>query len=60
MQGSRVRSGATLMSLGEIYCAGDPAQYAHCLIKPAGQIDLKSVADEKANIDRIVATLGLK
>jgi len=46
--------------LGEIYCAGDPARYAHCLIKPAGQIDLKSVADEKANIDRIVATLGLK
>ena len=44
----------------EIYCAGDPAQYAHCLIKPAGQIDLKSFADEKANIDRIVATLGLK
>jgi TnpA family transposase len=46
--------------LGEIYCTGDPARYAHCLIKPAGQIDLKSVADEKANIDRIVATLGLK
>jgi len=48
--------------LGEIYCdcAGDPAQYAHCLIKPAGQIDLKIIGDEKKNIDRIVATLGLK
>jgi TnpA family transposase len=46
--------------LGEIYCVGDPAQYVHCLIKPAGQIDLKIIADEKRNIDRIVATLGLK
>ena len=46
--------------LGEIYCAGDPAQYAHCLIQPAGQIDLQIITDEKENIDRIVATLGLK
>lgn len=46
--------------LGEIYCAGDPALYEHCLIKPAGQIDLQAIVDEKANIDRIVATLGLK
>lgn len=46
--------------LGEIYCAGDPTQYAHCLIKPAGQIDLPAIFNEEANIDRIVATLGLK
>jgi hypothetical protein len=46
--------------LREIYCAGDPAQYAHCLIQPAGQIDLQAIVDEKDNIDRIVATLGLK
>ena len=29
---------------GTSYCAGDPAQYAHCLIKPAGQIDLNNLA----------------
>jgi TnpA family transposase len=46
--------------LGEIYCAGDPAQYAQCLIQPAGQIDQQLILDEKENIDRIVATLGLK
>lgn len=46
--------------LGEIYCAGDPAQYAHSLFRPAGQVNLQIIADEKENIDRIVATLGLK
>jgi len=46
--------------LGEIYCAGDPTQYAHCLVKPVGQIDLPAIVNEKENIDRIVATLGLK
>jgi TnpA family transposase len=46
--------------LGEIYCADNPAQYDHCLIKPAGQVDLQAILDEQANIDRIVATLGLK
>ena len=29
--------------LGEIYCAGDPAKYAHCLVQPAGQIDLQAM-----------------
>ena len=43
-----------------IYCAGDPARYAHCLVKPAGQINLNSIITEKENIDRIVATLALK
>jgi len=46
--------------LREIYCAGDPAQYTHCLIQPAGQIDLQAIVDQKDNVDRIVATLGLK
>jgi TnpA family transposase len=46
--------------LGEICCVGDPAQYDHCLVKPAGQVDLQAMLDEQANIDRIVATLGLK
>ena len=46
--------------LGEIYCTGDLAQYAHCLAKPAGQIDLQAIINEKDNIDRIVATLALK
>ncbi len=46
--------------LNQLYCAGDPAQYEKCLIRPAGQIDLQAIMDEKANIDQIVATLGLK
>ncbi len=46
--------------LQEIYCANDPALYENCLIRPVGQIDLQAITDEKENIDRIVATLGLK
>ncbi|MFM7348816.1 MAG: Tn3 family transposase [Erythrobacter sp.] len=46
--------------LSEIYCAGDAALYDRCLVQPAGQIDLQAITDEKENIDRIVATLGLK
>jgi TnpA family transposase len=46
--------------LKELYCAGDPSLYKKCLIRPVGQIDLQAIADEKANIDQIVATLGLK
>lgn len=34
--------------------------YEKCLIRPVGQIDLQAVMDEKANIDQIGATLGLK
>jgi TnpA family transposase len=44
----------------DIYCAGDPTQYAHCLVQPAGQVDLAAIVSEKGNIDRIVATLALK
>jgi TnpA family transposase len=41
-------------------CGCDPEEYANFLIPPAGQIDRKLMTSEKANIDRIVATLGLK
>jgi TnpA family transposase len=46
--------------LKELYCADDPALYEKCLIRPVGQIDRQAIVDEKANIDQIVATLGLK
>ena len=46
--------------LDQLYCTGDPARYDQCLIRPVGEIDLQAIVDEKANIDQIVATLGLK
>jgi TnpA family transposase len=46
--------------LEELYCADDPALYEKCLVRPAGQIDLQVIVDEKSNLDQIVATLGLK
>ena len=46
--------------LKELYCADDPVLYEKCLIRPVGQIDRQVIVDEKANIDQIVATLGLK
>ncbi|MCP4300154.1 MAG: Tn3 family transposase [Gammaproteobacteria bacterium] len=46
--------------LKELYCADDPELYEKCLIRPVGQIDRQAIVDEKANIDQIVATLGLK
>jgi TnpA family transposase len=46
--------------LKELYCADDPARYEKCLVRPIGQIDRQAIVDEKANIDPIVATLGLK
>ncbi len=46
--------------LQELYCADDPALYEKCLIQPVGHIDQQLIVNEKANIDRIVATLGLK
>jgi len=36
------------------------AEYRDCLIQPTGRIDHQLIASEKANIDRVVATLGLK
>jgi TnpA family transposase len=46
--------------LKELYCAADPALYEKCLIRPVGVIDQQLIVSEKANIDQIVATLGLK
>jgi TnpA family transposase len=46
--------------LKHLCCGCDPEEYANFLIPPAGQMDRTLIASEKANIDRIVATLGLK
>jgi TnpA family transposase len=46
--------------LKHLYCARDVAEYRGCLIQPAGRIDCQLIASEKENIDRVVATLGLK
>lgn len=46
--------------LKQLYCVADPARYEKYLIRPVGRIDRQVIADEKANIDQIVATLGLK
>jgi TnpA family transposase len=46
--------------LPHLYCAGDPEQYASYILPPAGQIDRRLIVAEKDNIDRIIATLGLK
>ena len=43
-----------------LYCGRDVAEYRDCLIRPAGRIDHQLIASEKANLDRVVATLGLK
>ncbi len=46
--------------LKQLYCADEPALYEKCLVRPVGQVDRQAIADEKANIDQIVATLALK
>jgi len=46
--------------LKQLYCTGDPARYDKALIRPVGAIDVQAIADEKAHIDQIVATLALK
>jgi len=46
--------------LKHLYCGCDPDAYGNFLITPVGQIDHALIIAEKANIDRIVATLGLK
>ena len=43
-----------------LYCANDIAQYRSFLLPPSGQIDLDTITAEKDNIERIIATLGLK
>ena len=46
--------------LKELFCADAPARYEQCLIGPVGQVDLQVIVDEQPNIERIVASLGLK
>jgi TnpA family transposase len=46
--------------LKKLYCADDPALYDKWLIRPVGQIDRQAIVNEKAHIDSIVATLGVK
>lgn len=46
--------------LKHLYCGGEQEDYAHFLIPPAGCIDRELIVSEKDNIDRIVATLGIK
>lgn len=46
--------------LKELHCAENLALYQNFLVRPVGQVDLQIIAGEKDNIDRIVATLGLK
>ncbi|WP_139686238.1 Tn3 family transposase [Vibrio tasmaniensis] len=46
--------------LKELYCPEDPEHYKNYLIRPVGQINQSLIIDEKAHLDQIVATLGLK
>ncbi len=43
-----------------LYCGPGQEGYADFLIQPVGQIDRHLIASEKANMDHIAATLGLK
>lgn len=46
--------------LKQLFCADDAALYEQFVVRPVGQVDVRAICDEKDNIDRIVATLGLK
>ncbi|EMQ2878835.1 Tn3 family transposase [Vibrio navarrensis] len=46
--------------LQELYCIREPSAYKKCLIQPVGQLNRDLIIREKKNLDRIVATLGLK
>lgn len=46
--------------LQQLHCGSDITKYQSYLLQPAGQIDRQVIAAEKDNIDRIIATLGLK
>ena len=43
-----------------LHCGNENTGYESYLLQPAGQIDRRVIAAEKDNIDRIIATLGLK
>ena len=46
--------------LKHLYCGPGQGKYSDFLIQPVGQIDRSLIASEKANMDHIAATLGLK
>ena len=46
--------------LSHLFCGGDLAEYENFLIVPAGVIDRQLIESEAPNMERIVATLGLK
>jgi TnpA family transposase len=46
--------------LKHLYCGNDLEEYRDYLIQPVGRIDRELIVSEKANMDRIIATLGLK
>jgi TnpA family transposase len=46
--------------LKHLYCGHGQEGYSDFLIQPVGQIDRYLIASEKANMDHIAATLGLK
>ena len=43
-----------------LYCRTNATESRPYLLQPTGQIDRQAIVAEKANIDRIIATLGLK
>lgn len=48
------------LQLKHLYCGPGQGRYSDFLIQPVGQIDRSLIASEKANMDHIAATLGLK
>ena len=46
--------------LPHLFCGGDPSEYEDFLIAPAGGVDQFLIESEAMNLERIVATLGLK
>jgi len=46
--------------LKHLYCGSGMEKYTDLLISPVGQIDRNLIISEKANMDHIAATLGLK
>jgi hypothetical protein len=47
------------VQLNHLFCGNEPAEYENYLIQPVGQIDRQLIVEKKANIDQVVATLGL-
>ena len=46
--------------LKHLYCGPGQGRYSDFLIQPVGQVDRSLITSEKANMDHIAATLGLK